>query len=129
MVEQPVYTGKVVGSSPTPRTNDIILYMPYVNRQKLYEAQKRYRIRIREQLLNYLLGKKCVDCGENDPIVLDFDHKDASLKFKDVSKMLSGHYSWKSIIKEVEKCEIRCSNCHRRKTYNQFKFFGKSKIL
>ncbi len=103
--------------------------MPYKNRDDLYKAQKNYRIKIRAILLEYLSGKSCTDCGENDPIVLDFDHKNPDDKFKSVSKMLSGHYSWKSILKEIEKCEIRCANCHRRKTYVQYKSFGKTKPL
>jgi hypothetical protein len=103
--------------------------MPYKDRTKLYEAQKRHRIKVRAQVLEFLSSKKCEDCGESDPIVLDFDHIGVNKKFKDVSKMLSGHYSWASVLKEIEKCEIRCANCHRRKTYKQFKFFGKTKTL
>ncbi len=103
--------------------------MPYKDRTKLYEAQKRHRVKVRGQVLEFLSSKKCVDCGEDDPIVLDFDHTGLKEKFKDVSKMLSGHYSWLSVLKEIEKCEIRCANCHRRKTYKQFKFFGKTKAI
>jgi hypothetical protein len=101
--------------------------MPYKNKEDLYKAQKRHRIKIRKKLLDFLFTKKCVDCGEKDPIVLDFDHIDSDFKFKSISRMLSGHYSWRSILEEISKCEIRCANCHRRKSYNQFKYFGKTK--
>lgn len=102
--------------------------MPYKNREDLYKAQKNYRIKIRSTLLDYLSGRSCIDCDEKDPIVLDFDHKNPDDKFKSISKMLSGHYSWKSILKEIQKCEIRCANCHRRKTYLQYNSFGKTKL-
>ncbi|OHB18798.1 MAG: hypothetical protein A2854_02950 [Parcubacteria group bacterium RIFCSPHIGHO2_01_FULL_56_18] len=101
--------------------------MPYKDQKKLYEAQKRHRIRIRERLLDFLCTKKCIDCGEKDPIVLDFDHIDAETKTRNVARMLSGHWSWDSVFAEIEKCEVRCANCHRRKTYLQFGFFGRTK--
>ena len=101
--------------------------MPYNSREKLYEAQRLYRIKVREQLLDFLSKEKCIDFGENDPIVLDFDHIDKKDKFKTISQMLCGHYSFKTILKETKKCEIRCANCHRRRTYLQFKYFGKGK--
>lgn len=100
--------------------------MPYKHRKDLYAAQKRHRIRVRGQLLAYLSEQKCVDCGEQDPIVLDFDHREPSDKFKSVARMLSGHYSWKRISIEIEKCDVRCANCHRRKTYFQLGYWGKS---
>ncbi len=101
--------------------------MPYKNREDLYAAQKRHRLKVRKKLLDFLLTKECIDCGEKDPIVLDFDHIDQKNKFKTVSQMLSGHYSWDSVNKEINKCEIRCSNCHRRRTYIQLNGFGKTK--
>ena len=103
--------------------------MPYKDREKLYKAQKRYRIRIRENLINFLSKNKCIDCGEKDSRVLEFDHVEPSSKFKYISKMRSGHYSWKSILSEINKCEIRCANCHRRKNYSQFGFLDKNKPL
>ncbi|HWH16112.1 MAG TPA: hypothetical protein VNU25_00800 [Candidatus Paceibacterota bacterium] len=101
--------------------------MPYKDTADLYAAQKRHRIKIREQLLKYLQTKNCKDCGESDPVVLDFDHKDPKNKTKGVARFLSGHYSWSSILKEIDKCDIRCANCHRRKTYVQFGFWGRTK--
>jgi hypothetical protein len=82
---------------------------------------------VRNELFNYISKHCCIDCGEKDPIVLDFDHVDPKKKFKPVSKLLSGHYSWDSVKREVLKCEIRCANCHRRKTYREQNGWGKSK--
>lgn len=99
--------------------------MPYKNKEDLYKAQKRHRVKVRQKVLEFLLDKKCIDCSESDPIVLDFDHKDQKAKFKTIHQMLSGHYSWNSVLKEIDKCEIRCANCHRRKTYAQLGGYGK----
>jgi hypothetical protein len=99
--------------------------MPYKNREDLYAAQKRHRIKKYE----FLLTQQCIECGEKDPVVLEFNHRNQKTKLKEISNMLSGHYSWETIYKEVKKCDIRCANGHRRKTYRQFDFFGKSKPL
>mgnify|MGYP003152885164 CR=1 FL=1 len=57
---------------------------------------------------------KCIDCGESNPLVLEFDHvKDKS---HNISDMTNGAYSIEAIKKEMRKCEIRCANCHRIKT-------------
>lgn len=103
--------------------------MPYKRREDLYAAQKRHRQRIRALVFDFLSTQSCTDCGEEDPVVLDFDHINPKDKFKDVAKLLSGHYSWQSVQKEIVKCEIRCANCHRRKTYKQSRWWGKSKPL
>tara|TARA_R100001015_G_C4593644_1_gene148971 strand:+ start:122 stop:466 length:345 start_codon:yes stop_codon:yes gene_type:complete len=62
----------------------------------------------------------CVDCGEKNPIVLDFDHVRGE-KIKCISDMTRGGYSIKTIQEEIDKCEIRCSNCHRVATYKRRK--------
>ena len=68
---------------------------------------------------DYLLEHPCVDCGEEDPIVLEFDHIDPSKKSKGIA-VLRGHVSMERLVKEMKKCIVRCSNCHRRKTAAQF---------
>jgi len=103
--------------------------MPYKDRTKLYEAQKRHRLRVRAKIFEYLSRNPCVDCGEKDPIVLEFDHRAPQDKFKIVAKMLSGHYSWQSLENEIQKCDIRCANCHRKKTYSEQGGWGRSKPL
>ena len=72
----------------------------------------------KENLFAYLQNCQCIDCGEKDILVLEFDHKDRKTKKYDISKMVTT-YTWASIAKEITKCEIRCANCHRRKTLKE----------
>ena len=65
-----------------------------------------------QRVLARLLEHPCVDCGEDDPVVLDFDHRGD--KVANVSAMLSR--AWATIVAEIEKCDVRCANCHRRRT-------------
>ena len=70
---------------------------------------------INEKLFEYLEQHPCVDCGESDPIVLEFDHVRGE-KLYNVSAMSAMDLSWEAVLKEIGKCEVRCANCHRRKT-------------
>lgn len=63
----------------------------------------------------YLADHSCVDCGETDRAVLDFDHV-RDVKVSDVSQMVSWGYPWRLIEAEIAKCDVRCANCHRRIT-------------
>jgi hypothetical protein len=71
-------------------------------------------------LLNYLKTHPCVDCGEADPLVLELDHVRGA-KTMAVATMLQRQVQLAKLEKEVAKCEVRCANCHRRKTAKQFK--------
>jgi hypothetical protein len=84
-----------------------------------------YRTENRALLLAYLTTHHCVDCGEDDPVVLDFDHRDPSLKRCEVGRLAS-RKPWADVWAEIQKCDVRCANCHRRRTAQQFSW-GKSK--
>ena len=76
-----------------------------------HHARSRRR-RAHAMVLAYLLQHPCVDCGEADPVVLEFDHlRD---KTKNVSALLNSTLA--KIRREIEKCEVVCANCHRRRT-------------
>lgn len=61
-------------------------------------------------IIEYLKNHSCIDCGNNNPVVLDFDHV-RGRKRKTVPQMLT--YSRESILSEIAKCDVRCANCHR----------------
>lgn len=83
-------------------------------RKKSVERNLKVRQENRIRMMQYLLQHPCTDCKESDPIVLQFDHlRD---KKHHISRMLLNSFSWLSILKEIEKCEVVCSNCHIRRT-------------
>lgn len=90
------------------------------------EAVKKTRHAKQEFISTWKASRGCAWCGEKDPIVLDCDHIDP--KTKDdrlrVTKKSLGRVkwglallSWKDLEAELEKCQVLCANCHRRKTY------------
>ena len=52
-------------------------------------------------------------------MVLEFDHLEKKNKIAAVSEMVSLQSPWEVITKEIQKCEVRSANCHRRKTAKQ----------
>ena len=81
-----------------------------------YKRNEMIRSQIRKFVYGYLSIHSCVDCGVNDPIILQFDHV-RGVKKESVSYMAnSRRFSLQDIVKEIEKCEVRCANCHTRKT-------------
>jgi hypothetical protein len=74
--------------------------------------------RILAELLLYFEGHPCKDCGEDNPIVLEFDHQKD--KRGNVGDLLRKGSSWERILEEIEKCEVVCANCHRKRTAAQF---------
>jgi hypothetical protein len=75
--------------------------------------------RTRELLWELLCNSQCKNCGNPDPEVLEFDHRDPSEKNFNVSEMI-GVNSWKKILEEIAKCDILCANCHKKRTIRQF---------
>jgi hypothetical protein len=89
----------------------------YVKNREVYvarntAAKSRLRYENTKRINEFLLENPCVDCGERDPVVLEFDHKGD--KQGDVSDLLAR--SWNLVMVEIAKCEVRCANCHRRVT-------------
>lgn len=81
---------------------------------QILRRKRERRIKAKKYILAYLQAHKCIDCNESDPVVLEFDH--LSDKKRNISEMISQGYAVESIIIEIEKCVVRCANCHRRKT-------------
>jgi hypothetical protein len=89
---------------------------------KAASARTRGRSGNRAVVDAFLADHPCVDCGESDPVVLDFDHVDPKLKLDTVGRIQ--HSGGRArLLREMDKCEVRCGNCHRRKTARQFGWY------
>ena len=105
------------------REYDRAYYKRNADKYKQYRRsnQPRYRAKRRYLLMEYLSTKRCVDCGIADPVVLELDHVRGDKEFNIADKVFM--YAWSRVLREIEKCEVRCANCHRRKTARDFKWF------
>ncbi len=87
------------------------------NKQKYVSSAWERNRRVAEErwalLLDYFADHPCVDCGETDPIVLEFDHLND--KLFSISQGIR-YRRWADVLAEMEKCEVVCANCHRRRT-------------
>lgn len=93
----------------------------YLSNKQTYidRARKRrdvQRIERTRYLLAYFSEHPCADCGETDPLVLEFDHLGDKL-FNIGEAMIDRR--WEDILNEIEKCEVVCANCHRRRTHRR----------
>ena len=84
-------------------------------------AKRLYRENM-QHVVDYLREHPCVDCGETDWQILQFDHV-RGMKSFGIATALS-HRNWVHIAKEIEKCDVRCANCHQRKTIAENGFLG-----
>ncbi len=74
-----------------------------------------------EFVAEYLRTHPCIDCGETNIVVLEFDHR--SGKDRPISRLIGSGLSREKILNEISKCDVRCANCHRRKTARERNYF------
>jgi hypothetical protein len=83
--------------------------------EKIKKQQNKRARKIKEFIANYKLKKGCIDCGYNKHhSALEFDHINGEKKLN-----VCFAKSVAQALKEIEKCEVVCSNCHRVRTYNR----------
>jgi len=100
------------------RAHDNDYYKKNEKRRKAVKARrKKIQDRNARYICRYLRGHPCVDCGEKDLVVLDFDHVRGTKRNKVTALILA---SFEALKAEIAKCEVRCANCHRRRTAQQF---------
>jgi hypothetical protein len=69
-------------------------------------------------------GGKCLSCGYNKyPDVLEFHHRDPIEKEFEWKKLRKRN--WESVLKELDKCDMLCANCHRERHYELFSLNNK----
>jgi hypothetical protein len=87
------------------------------NKQRYIASARQRKVALVEERMQYLvayfLEHPCIDCGESDPIVLEFDHlRDKKFGISDGLQSRR----WQDVLDEIAKCEVVCANCHRRRT-------------
>jgi hypothetical protein len=95
----------------------------YQNNKQVYKDRSRVRkdqilIENKPRLYSYLSTHPCVDCSEADIRLLEFDHVRGH-KAANISRLLTQGCNWSTIEAEIAKCEIRCANCHRKRTFER----------
>lgn len=102
------------------KNRHVVKSQEYLEKNRAWRNAARKRNR---QLLYTYLEEHSCPCGEKDPAVLEFDHIDPSTKEGHVSDLVSKGWSWDRIMVEIERCQVLCANCHKRKTAKQFGWY------
>lgn len=88
------------------------------NKQKYVDKAKKYRAKSVEWFQKLKSTLSCEICGDTRFWVLDFHHIDPLQKEGNLSNMVRS-VSKDKILKELKKCKILCSNCHRDLHYKE----------
>ncbi|MCK5449769.1 hypothetical protein KAI32_02805 [Candidatus Pacearchaeota archaeon] len=109
--------------------------MPYKDKEKRLDCRRRWYAKNKDSekahiqkrkneiklwFQEYKSSLKCSECEENHPATIDFHHNSGK-KENNISKMVADGYSILRIRKELEKCSVLCSNCHRKKHFRNNK--------
>ena len=90
---------------------------------KRKQQRKEYNDKDRAEKRAYVdkikLKRGCIDCGyKKNPRALEFDHVRGK-KVAAISVMVTNRVSILKIQEEIDKCEVRCANCHKIKTWDK----------
>lgn len=87
------------------------------NKEKAKEAVFKRRAEIKTWYEDLKSSLACEHCGEDHPATLEFHHDDPSEKDIEIAKAVADGWSLVKIEKEISKCTVLCSNCHRKLHY------------
>jgi hypothetical protein len=118
------FNKKGSGKQPYCRACQSIAMRAYYALNRLHHRSVVMRLKAkrmaknRDKLREYFSSRCCVDCGNKDIRVLEFDHVRGT-KSANVSLLLARGHSWGNILAEIIKCDLVCANCHRIRTFER----------
>ena len=59
-------------------------------------------------------GRSCLHCGESFWACLDYHHRNPEEKDERIALLLRNGVSRERLLEEIAKCDLVCSNCHRK---------------
>lgn len=83
------------------------------NKQRQIDNARRNNVAFHDTIQRWKKTLTCSKCPESFERCLDFHHLDGSNKEEAIAQMLYSS-SWTRIVKELNKCIVLCSNCHRK---------------
>lgn len=89
------------------------------NRDKYIEKVRARQKDVNDWFKEFKKTLKCNRCPENHPACLSFHHKDRSEKEYLVSQLARNGMK-ETLLKEIEKCEVLCQNCHAKEHFSEF---------
>lgn len=78
------------------------------------ELQQGARSAKRARVTALKVDRGCARCGEKHPACLEFHHRSAAEKEHNISQLCASNAGWERIQTEIDKCDVLCSNCHRK---------------
>lgn len=84
----------------------------YLKNKQKYRERNILAVKRKNEYIKKKREVPCMDCGIQYPhYVMEFDHREDKLF------SVNANYGWAAIDKELEKCDVVCSNCHSIRTY------------
>lgn len=88
------------------------------NKQYYIDKASVNRRKVNEWYQEYKGTLHCSRCPEDHVSTLEFHHPDPSKKDGNISEIVVKG-SRKNLLSEIDKCEVLCSNCHRKHHWNE----------
>jgi hypothetical protein len=86
----------------------------YLKNKKYYKKLREKQRLERKQIIDEIKkNSKCIRCGLDNIIVLEFHHRDSDKKEDTISNIVQNGWSIKRLLKELKKCDVICANCHK----------------
>ena len=87
---------------------------PHIRAKRLERTNAIYSFR-RKEIQRLKIARGCIDCGyRKHPAALHFDHT-RGIKTFNIAQIM--RHSWEQLLLEIEKCEVRCANCHAERSW------------
>ena len=99
------------------------------NKQNEVERARKRKQQLLEWIQTFKTALKCLRCPENHPACLDFHHRNPNEKDISISNAVANGWSKLRILKEIDKCDVLCANCHRKHHFNALSFNGQDSRL
>jgi 5-methylcytosine-specific restriction endonuclease McrA len=91
------------------------------HKENVHARKRIVREEAREFVYQYLSEHPCSQCGESDPVALEFHHVEG--KDRAVSELVAGGYSVDRIKQELARCIVLCATCHRKVTAKELGWY------